>query len=75
MLEVMEPRVATEEEFQEAVAKVKTLKSLPQEQQIILYGLFKQCTVGDINVPQPDEGDVIAKYKWCGIFSVYVLLH
>ena len=63
MLEVMEPRVATEEEFLEAVAKVKTMKLL-QEQQIILYGLYKQCTVGDINIPQPDEADVIAKYKW-----------
>lgn len=65
MLEAMEPREVSQEEFMETVAKVKTIKSLPQEQQIILYGLFKQYTSGDVNIPQPDESDVIGKHKWC----------
>lgn len=64
MLEAMEPRAVSPEEFMETVAKVKTIKNLPQEQQIILYGLFKQYTSGDINIPQPDESDVIGKHKW-----------
>lgn len=64
MLEAMEPREVPEEEFMEAVSKVKTVKGLPQEQQIILYGLFKQYTSGDINIPQPDQSDIIGKHKW-----------
>jgi acyl-CoA-binding protein len=64
LLETMEPREVSEQEFTECVMKTKNMKSLPQEQQIMLYGLFKQYTVGDINIPQPDELDMIAKYKW-----------
>jgi acyl-CoA-binding protein len=48
----------------ETVAKVKTIKNLPQEQQLILYGLFKQVTTGDNNAPKPDEADLVNKYKW-----------
>jgi acyl-CoA-binding protein len=64
MLESMEPREVSEEEFMETVAKVKTMKNLPQEQQLILYGLFKQVTTGDNNAPKPDEADLVNKYKW-----------
>ncbi|KAJ1412676.1 ankyrin repeat-containing domain protein [Ochromonadaceae sp. CCMP2298] len=64
MLETLEVKTATEEEFQAAVAKAKSLSNVVPEQQIILYGLFKQCTVGDVSVPSPGEADVIAKHKW-----------
>jgi hypothetical protein len=65
MLETLEVQTATEEEFQAAVEKVKAIANVVPEQQIILYGLFKQCTVGDVSVPSPDEADVVAKHKWC----------
>ena len=29
-----------------------------------LFGLFKQSTDGDVNVPRP-EGDAIGAAKWC----------
>jgi hypothetical protein len=68
MLETLEVKTASEEEFQAAVVKVKSLSNVVPEQQIILYGLFKQCTVGDVSVPLPGEADVIAKHKWCVLF-------
>lgn len=64
MLESMEPREVPEEEFMEAVMKVKSMKGIPQEQQLILYGLFKQCTTGDNNAEKPSEADLVNKYKW-----------
>mmetsp|Transcript_43389 Transcript_43389/g.86212 ORF Transcript_43389/g.86212 Transcript_43389/m.86212 type:complete len:252 (-) Transcript_43389:77-832(-) len=64
MLEAMEPREVSGEEFMDSVNKVKTMKGIPQEQQLILYGLFKQFTAGPNNSPQPDEADLVNKYKW-----------
>ena len=64
MLESMEPREVSEEEFMEAVVRVKNTKGLQQEQQMMLYGLFKQYTTGDIDIEKPSEADIVAKYKW-----------
>lgn len=71
MLEAMEPREVPEEEFMDAVAKTKTMKGLPQDQQLTLYGLFKQYTVGDNTAPQPDESDFVNKYKWYDILNAF----
>jgi hypothetical protein len=64
LLESMDPREVPEEELMEAAGKVKSMKGLPQEQQLMLYGLFKQYTVGDNTSPKPDEADIVNKYKW-----------
>lgn len=64
LLEAMEPREVSQEEFMEAVAKVKTVKKLAQEQQLVLYGLFKQYTAGDVSGPEPEQSDFVAKAKW-----------
>lgn len=64
LLEAMEPREVSPEEFMEAVTKVKTVKNLPQEQQLVLYGLFKQYTAGDASGSEPDQSDFVAKAKW-----------
>ncbi|KAM3585797.1 acyl-CoA-binding protein (ACBP)/diazepam binding inhibitor (DBI)/endozepine (EP) [Umbelopsis sp. WA50703] len=29
-----------------------------------LYGLYKQASFGDINIPQPDRWDLLARAKW-----------
>jgi acyl-CoA-binding protein len=65
LLEAMEPREVSQEEFMEAVTKVKSVKKLAQEQQLILYGLFKQYTAGDVSGPEPEQSDFVAKAKWC----------
>ena len=67
LLEAMEPREVSQEEFMEAVTKVKSVKKLAQEQQLILYGLFKQYTAGDVSGPEPEQSDFVAKAKWCEI--------
>jgi acyl-CoA-binding protein len=73
LLESMDPREVPEEELMEAAGKVKSMKGLPQEQQLMLYGLFKQYTVGDNTTPKPDEADIVNKYKWCVAMTKLVL--
>lgn len=42
--------VLVQEEFEEHAEKAKTLpESTTNENKLILYGLFKQATVGDVN--------------------------
>ncbi|VDM59731.1 unnamed protein product [Angiostrongylus costaricensis] len=51
--------------FDEAAAKVKTLKSSPSNDQMLeLYALFKQGTVGDNNTEKPGMLDMKGKAKW-----------
>lgn len=70
LLEAMEPREVSQDEFMEAVAKVKTVKKLAQEQQLVLYGLFKQYTAGDVSGPEPEQSDFVAKAKWFDDFDL-----
>mmetsp|Transcript_35499 Transcript_35499/g.43873 ORF Transcript_35499/g.43873 Transcript_35499/m.43873 type:complete len:401 (+) Transcript_35499:50-1252(+) len=49
--------------FKSAVAHAKKLKLAP-EQVFLLYGLYKQTTVGDCTEPQPKGLKVVAKSKW-----------
>ncbi|KAE9419449.1 hypothetical protein Angca_002554, partial [Angiostrongylus cantonensis] len=52
-------------QFDEAAAKVKTLKSSPSNDQMLeLYALFKQGTVGDNNTEKPGMLDMKGKAKW-----------
>ncbi|GAU15829.1 hypothetical protein TSUD_236450 [Trifolium subterraneum] len=56
-----------QEDFEEHAAKVKTLKESPSnEDLLILYGLFKQATVGPVDTTKSKEeamSDYITKVK------------
>ncbi|XP_018544750.1 acyl-CoA-binding protein [Lates calcarifer] len=53
------------ESFDKAAEEVKVLKQKPdQEEMTVLYGLYKQATVGDINIERPGFFDFIGKAKW-----------
>lgn len=53
------------EEVSELI-KVKTnLKSEPKvDDQKVLYGLYKQATIGDVNTTRPGMFDLTGKAKW-----------
>uniref|UniRef100_A0A3B4B734 ACB domain-containing protein n=1 Tax=Periophthalmus magnuspinnatus TaxID=409849 RepID=A0A3B4B734_9GOBI len=45
--------------------EVKVLKQTPNRQEISsLYGLYKQATVGDIDIDAPGMFSFVAKEKW-----------
>ncbi len=51
--------------FLEAVANAPKLNGSPSnEEKGTLYGLYKQATVGDVNVSQPYFFDVMGRAKW-----------
>uniref|UniRef100_A0A7E4ZVY1 ACB domain-containing protein n=1 Tax=Panagrellus redivivus TaxID=6233 RepID=A0A7E4ZVY1_PANRE len=51
--------------FEEAAAKVKTLKASPSNDELLeLYALYKQGTVGDNTTPKPGLLDPKGKAKW-----------
>ena len=55
----------TEAEFQDFAEKVKHLNTQPSDDELlILYGLFKQATVGDCNTTRPGMLDFKGKAKW-----------
>ena len=54
----------SEAEFAEVVEKAKLLNALGNEQRLLLYGLYKQATIGDVNVASPWSIDVVGKAKW-----------
>ncbi|KAM0837544.1 hypothetical protein ACQ4PT_061575 [Festuca glaucescens] len=59
--------VLNQEDFEEHAEKAKTLpESTTNEDKLILYGLYKQATVGDVNTHKPKEeamSDYITKVK------------
>ena len=51
--------------FEEAIVKVKKLKTRPDDGKLLqLYGLYKQATVGDCDMTEPWFYEVEAKAKW-----------
>ncbi|XP_014845506.1 acyl-CoA-binding protein-like [Poecilia latipinna] len=51
--------------FDVAAAEVKQLKAKPSdEEMLLLYSLFKQATVGDVNTARPGMLDFTGKAKW-----------
>jgi acyl-CoA-binding protein len=53
------------DEFQAAAKRILDLKREPtNDEKSKLYGLFKQATVGDVNVAQPYFFDLVGKAKW-----------
>ncbi len=56
---------ATVQQFEAAQQRLQTLKSSPgNEAKLKLYGLFKQATVGPVNVKRPGMTDFVGKAKW-----------
>ncbi len=55
-----------QEDFDKAVDDInnKVNKTLSDEELKELYALYKQATVGDINVPRPGMFDFKGKAKW-----------
>ncbi|XP_062479649.1 acyl-CoA-binding domain-containing protein 7 isoform X2 [Pezoporus occidentalis] len=54
-----------EADFNAAAEDVKKLKTRPTDEELKeLYGLYKQATVGDINIEYPGMLDLKAKAKW-----------
>ncbi|KAH7514786.1 acyl-CoA-binding protein [Ziziphus jujuba] len=54
-----------QEEFEEHAAKVKTLKKAPSDENLlILYGLYKQSTVGPVNTSRPGIFNLRDRAKW-----------
>nr|KJB46135.1 hypothetical protein B456_007G349800 [Gossypium raimondii] len=53
------------EEFEEYAEKAKTLpENTTNDDKLILYGLFKQATVGPVNTSRPGMFNMKEKYKW-----------
>ncbi|KAL4379105.1 hypothetical protein GQ457_02G039810 [Hibiscus cannabinus] len=53
------------EEFEEYAEKAKTLpENTTNEDKLILYGLFKQATVGPVNTSRPGIFNLREKAKW-----------
>lgn len=71
LLETIEAKEVSPEEFQSAVVKSKQLTSMDNEQQLLLYALFKQATVGNINIPKPEKSDIAGSYKWYKILHLF----
>ncbi|GAQ93221.1 Acyl CoA Binding Protein [Klebsormidium nitens] len=54
-----------EEDFLAAVEKVNNFKKKPSDDDLlIVYGLYKQATVGDVNTSRPGLFDPKGKAKW-----------
>lgn len=54
-----------EQQFQDSTAFIKTKETLTSnEDLLVLYGLYKQATQGDCNIPQPWSTQVEARARW-----------
>ena len=54
-----------EKEFNSSAENVKKLKIKPSDSDLlVLYGLYKQSTIGDCNIAQPWAIQVEARAKW-----------
>nr|AAP82942.1 acyl-CoA-binding protein [Tropaeolum majus] len=54
-----------QEEFEEHAEKAKTLpESTSNENKLILYGLYKQATVGPVNTSRPGIFNMKDRAKW-----------
>ena len=54
-----------DEKFKQAVLDVKTLSNRPDNETLLqLYGLYKQVTIGNINIAQPWAIQIEKRAKW-----------
>ncbi len=56
--------IIPDEEFDEAADMVKAVTSVTDDNRLQLYGLFKQVTVGNVNVKRPWGIDFVGCAKW-----------
>ena len=78
MLQVIGPKKISQEEFENAAKEASAFANLDNETRLTFYGLYKQATVGDVNVSSPWSIEFVAKAKWFQIhyhayISVWVL--
>ena len=64
LLEATDTNEVTSDEFEHACETAKHLPHLIDEQRLQLYGLYKQSTVGDVNVPRPMALNMVGTAKW-----------
>jgi len=65
LLTTMQIEPVSIEKFQETAAIAQSMMGkLDQEQQLFLYGLFKQSINGDNNSPKPESKLSPDYYKW-----------
>lgn len=61
--------MASEEDFQAAVTRIKAESKVGQGDQLALYALYKQATAGDVSGARPGMLDVRGRAKydaWAG---------
>ncbi|XP_046458072.1 acyl-CoA-binding protein homolog [Daphnia pulex] len=57
--------MSLDEKFNKAAEDIKALKATPTTDEFKeIYALFKQATVGDVNVARPGMLDLKGKAKW-----------
>lgn len=56
--------MALKEEFEEYAAKAKTLPDCSNENLLIIYSLYKQATIGDVNTARPGMFSPKERAKW-----------
>ncbi|KAF0981351.1 hypothetical protein FDP41_012611 [Naegleria fowleri] len=57
--------MVSQTEFEQAAATIKTITSGPtNEELLLLYSLYKQATVGDVNTDQPSIFNMKERAKW-----------
>jgi hypothetical protein len=64
MLQVIGPKKVSQEEFENAAKEAAGFANLDNETRLTFYGLYKQATVGDVNVASPWSIEFVAKAKW-----------
>ncbi|KNA22310.1 hypothetical protein SOVF_035500 [Spinacia oleracea] len=53
-----------QEDFEAYAEKVRSLPAATNDDLLILYGLYKQGNVGDVNTARPGMFDLKGKAKW-----------
>lgn len=57
--------VELQKKFTESQEILKNLSKRPNDEELLhVYSLFKQATIGDINIPQPGMFSFKEKAKW-----------
>lgn len=65
LLNTMQIEPVSLEQFQRTAATANAMMGkLDQEQQLFLYGLYKQSTNGDNSAPKPESKLTPEYYKW-----------
>ena len=54
-----------EEEFRQSASRIKSRDTMPSDEDLlILYGLYKQATIGDVNTEKPSFLNFKEVSKW-----------